>query len=1228
MNAQLFAMGELRLAGDGADIQIARRKELVLLAYILRQPSRGAGREELAALLWGERDDERARQSLRQALARLKKAVRDGLEITPERVRVVNGAPTLDANEFEREISSGQLLRAVGRWNGDFLPGTEDIGGEAYRVWLEQERLVLRRKLGLALAQLTARAREDGDRDAEYQWARTWARHVPDDDHAHEHLLLALLRRDELPDAVAHFALLRGTATADGRELPAALRQLGDEIRRRERQLAGHTASSAAVGTPLLVGRQAELDVFQRRWRSVRAGAGATILVEGAEGIGRTRLCREIVRLAAETDGVVLQTRAIETDPGHPFSATRRLLNALSTVAGLAGADPRSLAHVATVVPAIRERFPGLPGSPHGDLARAMSETLEAVADENPVLLVLDDVHAVDTESRDLLTTLVAHPPPRTLLVLTAPTGALSDRAMGSDLGDASSIERLKLQSLAVHDVERLVESMIALPPADRVLLATRAHAETGGTPLLLVELIAALADSGTLQRGNGGSWYLAPESRDQPLPLAAEARQRVSDQLSALPPAARHTLEAASVIGSRIDARLLEAIANVERVLVDHAVDELIRRRFLKTSSGSARIYEFANEVVRRAVYERIPPAERHALHVAAEAALARTELGTAGQDRAHHRAAARELKPISRRRRRKRGVIVGAVSAITGAILVGLTLSDAPAASRPDQPLLLVATFENQTGDTRLDALGRIAADWITQGASRTSLVRVTPPILERPDSGAGDSRDRLLRIRKRAAAAKADLAIYGTYYLLNDSLRFEAHVMDVRTGEELSAATPVIASNASPLDAIDRVRQAALGALAPWVDDRLRAGAAVQSRPSTFDAYKSFAEGLSLYYGRRGDSAVTAFMRAYAIDSTFTLPLMYALVTMSGASQYARAESLIQHILPRRTELAPYDRLMLDIQLGSLRYDKAAVYSAARDAAKLAPGTYAAAMLPAAALAVNRPREALQHLLPVDTTVGEGSRYPGYWSVVSSAAHMTGDFALQLRVGKIVRGKFSYDPRYLHYEARALAAMGSFEQLDALLLESLQWPSIPEWGPPGIRVHFAVFDELMAHGHTAGAAEILERALQYYANAPAAVRNLPKHRHDVGRVLARLGRLAEARALFEELEREVGTWAISLHEIKLQVGIIAARQGDSVAVAKFEQWMDDNPTLYRAGSDTMIRAILAAHGGRPERAVRFLQQAISEGAVFSDDLHSSFELSPLQSYPPFIALLKPIG
>src|SRR5262245_19651089 len=152
---RLITLGRLRLL-DASDVEqlSGRRKELALLAFIACRAPRDVSRDELAALLWGERDEERARHSLRQALLRLRQTLGPALDVGPARVAVAADALVVDASALESDVAAGRHRDAVGRWQGEFLEGAEDIGDEAFRTWLDSKRESLRRRFEVALGSL------------------------------------------------------------------------------------------------------------------------------------------------------------------------------------------------------------------------------------------------------------------------------------------------------------------------------------------------------------------------------------------------------------------------------------------------------------------------------------------------------------------------------------------------------------------------------------------------------------------------------------------------------------------------------------------------------------------------------------------------------------------------------------------------------------------------------------------------------------------------------------------------------------------------------------------------------------------------------------------------------------------------------------------------------------------------------------------------------------------
>jgi DNA-binding SARP family transcriptional activator len=118
------------------------RKAKALLAFLALQPGRPQSRDKLATLLWEESGQTRARQSLRQALSALRKALPVGVSLTADSESVTLAGLDVDALLFEQLAASrvaSELERAVDLYGGELLEGF-DARADAFDAWLMQRR--------------------------------------------------------------------------------------------------------------------------------------------------------------------------------------------------------------------------------------------------------------------------------------------------------------------------------------------------------------------------------------------------------------------------------------------------------------------------------------------------------------------------------------------------------------------------------------------------------------------------------------------------------------------------------------------------------------------------------------------------------------------------------------------------------------------------------------------------------------------------------------------------------------------------------------------------------------------------------------------------------------------------------------------------------------------------------------------------------------------------------
>lgn len=895
---RLQTLGELRLeAGPSARLS-SRRKELTLLSYLARRPSKPVGRGELAELLWGERDSARARQSLRQALLELKRAIGDGLETETDTVHLEAGAVHLDAAEFNEDLAAGRWDVAVGRWHGDFLAGAEDMGGEEFRIWLEAEREGLRRGLRFALVRLIEEARRAGAWERGIKWAERWVEVLPQDEDGHRHLVELLHLDGRTAQALARYAAFASQLRATDSTPTPAFVQLGRMLERHAGETRNAaTPGSAALFTPDLVGRGPALAELLAAWERVRSGNGEAIVVEGEAGIGKTRLCEEFLRWLERHAGHSIGSRAYSRGNPTlvPLGVLGQLVSALATASGLAGAPSSALAVLGSIAPAVKARFPILPES-HPDVPAtgdAFRDALAAVAEEEPTLLFVDDLPQADPASRQVLMTLLEHPVPGVLVIATARSDDEENPLSFSSL----PISRLKLAPLSIPEVELLVSSILELGPDDRRHLAARLHGHGGGSPFYIIELVSALADDGTLAPTEHGAWRLT--ARDSRLPLPSGLRDLVTRRLARLSSSARTALEAAAVLELPFDRKLLADVAGLSQVAVDGAIEELLLQRFIR-EAGPGR-YEFAHELVRSHVERSVPATTGEELSYRAVRALeSSAETNSAAQAAlVQHRVRASALTTARRRRGHRRLLAATAgATLVAAALVVGLRAGSGP----PTSPTALAVLPFSVSGSPELGYLREGMVTLLSTELDGVGTLRIADPravlgISTQVGRGAPDAAQGM----RVAARLGTGTFVIGDIVEGGGRIRLGATAYRMDKPSQPVARAEVEGTMGELFELVGALAGRLLTGLSAGPYEQLTRVAATTTR--SLPALKAYLEGERLFRNGAFHPAARAFQRAVSEDSTFALAHYW----LSVASWWADDSKVIDSAAARAVQLS---------------------------------------------------------------------------------------------------------------------------------------------------------------------------------------------------------------------------------------------------------------------------------------------------------------------------------
>ena len=915
----LYCLGDLRLDRDGATLLAGRRKPLALLAFLARRRQRRSSREELAALLWGASDDASARKSLRQCLSDLRSV--DGMDFTESDAGIAMAADTIvtDATLFETDIRTGRWQSADERWRGDFIPGGESLGDEAWRSWLEGERAALRRQFALVSEQITASAEQRGEWREVVRAAQRWRTALPDDGRAWVREIHALQASGRLTDAIARAAEaehyfrseLRVGVPDDLSRLSRVLGRLG--------QVAGTAAASLL--TPDLVGRAETLAVLARsrlRLRTVGEIKGSALLVATAEGRGKTRLLRTFARQVRETDpgATVIEAAALTSERTRDYSLLQNVLNGIVSHDALAGCSPETLATLAHIAPSLREHLRHVPtiGPPTSDaIAASFSRALAEVAHEAPVIVVIDDLPEGDPESLAVLIPLMAAPPTRTLVVASGRPESWHRSVLAAELlNRADPATRLSIDSLNRAQTREMLASMAPLAPATLDALTDSLHDLSGGIPGLLTSLITHQATTGVLARGATGEWSSDTAVTD-PVSIPSDIEDRWRDRHQKMSPEVQHLVGVLAVLAigedRTVDATDLEHIAQLDPVPFRGALDLLVMSGVFERTGDAVR---FSADLHRLLALRGLAPSARLLLHARAAKRLRSSPQSPANRARiGHHRRASRAS--------RKRPLIgLGVAGAVMAALVTWYAARRNAATVSTGTPVLL-ADVENLTGDSAFDRTLYLAASVGLQQSRQFSLfprsrVRETLALMQRPgaDSMLDErlAREVALRENLRRVVVLGVARVESAYVLT-------ARIIQPSSGRDLFVDQERAESRGDVLDGLDRLLTRVRRASGESRDSvRAYALALPRVTTSSLPALQMYAIGTEAWSTRRYEEAIAAYRRAVALDSTFALAwLALAEASYQLGRDRTAANAALAQAMRHADRLTERERLRLE-------------------------------------------------------------------------------------------------------------------------------------------------------------------------------------------------------------------------------------------------------------------------------------------------------------------------
>lgn len=376
------------------------------------------------------------------------------------------------------------------------------------------------------------------------------------------------------------------------------------------------------------VGRSGELKLLAQHLDLAMCGQGRLVGIAGEAGIGKSRLIYEFRQSVPPGDVTYLEGQCVSYGVGAPFLP---ILDLVRAACGVVESDPtdvigdkvrRTLTALSLDADEWAPFLVHLLGGPGGERLAALSpeavsaRTLEALvrmsvsaSARQPLVMIVEDVHWMDRASEAYLASLAERlAGSRILLLLTYRS---TDRPALMRAAHATEIE---LPPLTADESAEIARSVFGAGVDEDAARAIAARA--GGNPLFAEELTLAVADH-------------ASESHPDAVPVATAASALpatlsglLTSRLERLGPA-KIVAQAAATIGQVFSLAMLEAVAEGDTASLAEALERLSETDVIVPEATSGGEYRFRHALIRDAVYQSQPPAQRHQAHARVARAL-----------------------------------------------------------------------------------------------------------------------------------------------------------------------------------------------------------------------------------------------------------------------------------------------------------------------------------------------------------------------------------------------------------------------------------------------------------------------------------------------------------------------------------------------------------------------------------------------------------------------------